>query len=1032
MPSNTDCALRYWEPSALSLFMMLFFPLPSSVPASSPTPPGMRPPISSASLWTRPPSALGTTRPLPLMPRHPQLALGPFETPSLRPRIGNPATIPPPGEQTPLVPTTLAKPTPETGPPPRPSGAGAHSLLGALPLSPPAPLPTLLPPANPPLTAATHEAGRTPAATTTPARIPAALDPGVAPAPPPPVEVDSPADLSRFGGRLSFFAPAWVAAPQSVRTIVSRGFHWTWLDRPPRLRPPTFTQSLPDLTLPVQDWVTKGVVYPVPHQPCFQSRIFTVPRPDGRPPPHHNRLVAPQSVYPRPTVPPRQSLHARPSPPASSSHGVVGHFRGLHTHPHPPQPSSIPGFLLQQPTLLLSGSPIRPQRGTLHIYQSPGLAPPYPPHPGDQCPRLPRRHCPLAPLPRRSPPARRSNGRETLGHGLSGQPPEVSAGTPDIPPVAGHPLACADRTLAGVPGHPGQNPAVYPPASSKRPHHPPALGGSGGPHQLRVPGAQPLEGLPPASDCGSVTRLSPGPRRFSSHSPVPPPGLTVLDGSPHLGLCSPIPSDSSPPVPLDRRLSLGMGCTSPPASHSSRPLGSSGGNRSHQRARASGSPPGHHDFQPVVLPPCRVYGQRDGSVRVDAPLYSLPPLTGGTQNPLTRHGQTTGVCSSPPHSHLPQCGGGRSEPARTAQHGVDVTSGGLPSGPSLGRSPSGRSPGLSNELSSSAVGLPIPSPGCSGLQLSQFRLERLRQHLRVSASRADSHTAPTHPRLQRPSCAGGSLGPPRSLVALSPPARSGPPPSADDPVPTLRTRPGLPQVGDLRTLDRISFLRRALLASRPAAVVDTLLASYRPSSQRQQEVAWTAFRRWLPLDRSTVTKDDVLAFLQHLFSTRSLPLVPSLITVQPYNGPWRRPSRWISPTPISPALPQAFFTSAPRFPLTSPSGTSQRLSIFTNRLTISPAPLVCYFLKPFFSQPWPLATGVRSWPISPAGPLSTRDRLLLYPFSLVFCLKIRLLPAVPLLFLFLPFPPIPLSALSRPCAYFSVAPPPGTTRISSL
>ena len=284
MPSNTDCALRYWEPSALSLFMILFFPLPSFVPASSPTPPGRRPPISSASLWTRPPSALGTTRPLPLMPRHPQLALGPFETPSLHPRIGNPATIPPPGEQTPLVPTTLAKPTPETGPPPRPSGAGAHALLGALPLSPPAPLPTLLPPANPPLTAATHEAGRTPAATTTPARLPAALDPGVAPAPPPPVEVDSPADLSRFGGRLSFFAPAWVAAPQSVRTIVSRGFHWTWLDRPPRLRPPTFTQSLPDLTLPVQDWVAKGVVYPVPHQPCFQSRIFTVPRPDGRPP----------------------------------------------------------------------------------------------------------------------------------------------------------------------------------------------------------------------------------------------------------------------------------------------------------------------------------------------------------------------------------------------------------------------------------------------------------------------------------------------------------------------------------------------------------------------------------------------------------------------------------------------------------------------------------------------------------------------------------------------------------------------------
>ena len=402
MPSNTGCALRYWGPSARSLFTMYFSLLPSSVPSSSPTPPGMRPPTSSGSLWTPRPCAPGTTRPLPLMRHHLRLTLGPFATPSLRPHPDHPASITPLGEQTPPVPATLATPPTATGPLPSPSGAGALAPLGATPPSPSAPLPTLPPSANPPHTAATPGAGRTPAAKTTPAIIPAALDPGVAPAPP------------------------------------------------------------------------------------------------------------------------------------------------------------------------------------------------------------------------------------------------------------------------------------------------------------------------------------------------------------------------------------------------------------------------------------------------------------------------------------PQCGSGRPEPARAAPHGVDATSRGLPCDPSLGRSPSGRSPGLSDELPSSAVGLPVPSPGCSGLQLSKFRLERLRQHICVSASRTASDTATTHPRLQRTSCAGGSLGPTRSLVALSPPARSGPPAPADDTIPTLRTRPGLPQVGDLRTLDRISFLRRALLASRPAAVVDTLLASYRPSSQRQQEVAWTAFRRWLPLDRSTVTKDDVLAFLQHLFSTRSL------------------------------------------------------------------------------------------------------------------------------------------------------------------
>ena len=442
--------------------------------------------------------------------------------------------------------------------------------------------------------------------------------------------------------------------------------------------------------------------------------------------------------------------------------------------------------------------------GTIHFYQGHGLASPYPPHPGDQYSGLPGRYCPLAPLPRHSPTTRSSHDREALGHGVSAQPPEVTAGTPNDPPVAGHPLAPADRTLAGVPTHSGQDPVVYPPAPSARPHHPQALGGSGGSHKLRLPGAQPLEGLSPASDSRGVPRFSPGQRRLSTHPSDTPPGLTVLGGSQHLGLRPTLPGDSSPSVPLDGRLSLGMGRISPSSSHRSRPLGTSGDSLTHKCARASGGQPGHHSFQPVVLPPCRVYGQRDGSVCVNAPAYSLPPVTGGTERSFTRHGQATGVCSPAPHPHHSQCGSRRPEPARTTQHGVDAASRGLPSDPSLGRSPS------------SPLGTHT-RPGC------HFSSSRLKTTY-----------------------------------------------TCGDAIPTLRTRPGLPQVGDLRAMNRIYFLHRALLTSRPAAVVDTLLASYRPSSQRQQEVAWTAFHHWLPLDCSAVTKDDVLAFLQDLFSTKSV------------------------------------------------------------------------------------------------------------------------------------------------------------------
>ena len=169
------------------------------------------------------------------------------------------------------------------------------------------------------------------------------------------------------------------------------------------------------------------------------------------------------------------------------------------------------------------------------------------------------------------------------------------------------------------------------------------------------------------------------------------------------------------------------------------------------------------------------------------------------------HDRATGFSPPATHSHQPQCRSGRPQPPRAPEYGVDATSRSLLRDPSLGGSSSGGPPGLSDKSPSATVGVSFSSPGCSGLQLSQYRLERLRQHLRVSSSRSDSDPPATHPRIPRSPGSGGSMGLPGPLVA--PPLAAGQrsPTSADDPVPVLRTRPGLPQVGDLRTLDRLSF-----------------------------------------------------------------------------------------------------------------------------------------------------------------------------------------------------------------------------------
>ena len=87
----------------------------------------------------------------------------------------------------------------------------------------------------------------------------------------------------RSGGQLARFAAKWTGAPPLPATTVRRGFHWSWVADPLPLCLPSTTQHQPALRDPILDWVRKGVVIPVPPQPCFLSHLFAVPRPDNRP-----------------------------------------------------------------------------------------------------------------------------------------------------------------------------------------------------------------------------------------------------------------------------------------------------------------------------------------------------------------------------------------------------------------------------------------------------------------------------------------------------------------------------------------------------------------------------------------------------------------------------------------------------------------------------------------------------------------------------------------------------------------------------
>ena len=97
---------------------------------------------------------------------------------------------------------------------------------------------------------------------------------------------DHPIIPNETGAQLKVFVTRWKKAPKLVWNTVKRGFHWKWVSKPPPLFIPTKTQHEKHLVKLVQDWVLKGVIYPVQNQPCFLSRIFTVPKKD-----HSLRLI---------------------------------------------------------------------------------------------------------------------------------------------------------------------------------------------------------------------------------------------------------------------------------------------------------------------------------------------------------------------------------------------------------------------------------------------------------------------------------------------------------------------------------------------------------------------------------------------------------------------------------------------------------------------------------------------------------------------------------------------------------------------
>ena len=87
------------------------------------------------------------------------------------------------------------------------------------------------------------------------------------------------ASNARIGARLSLFHEHWKEVlPDHLYLHIKRGYHWCWLDDPPRLKEPRLEMQNLEVQAQVQALLDLGAIYEVQRQPCFLSRIFVVPK----------------------------------------------------------------------------------------------------------------------------------------------------------------------------------------------------------------------------------------------------------------------------------------------------------------------------------------------------------------------------------------------------------------------------------------------------------------------------------------------------------------------------------------------------------------------------------------------------------------------------------------------------------------------------------------------------------------------------------------------------------------------------------
>ena len=554
----------------------------------------------------------------------------------------------------------------------------------------------------------------------------------------------------------------------------------------------------------------------------------------------------------------------------SSLSRLPRHQGGVHSHTYPSQSSEIPSILSSKSTVLLPNPPLRSLLGTVHIHEDPLLAHPPPSRPGNIDRRIFRRYSSLASIGSDAqPPPHNCHHSPTKPRICSSPTKVLPSATPSVTMVRHSlvwpdgPLECPARISGGcheTSTTTGDSTQVYQEG----------VGGLAGQAQLRLPGAPPSQDILPTAVQGTPSGTCGSSRHGGTSPRLPSPATPLLDNTTPLATHSAVSIFGSHKSPLDRRLYRRVGSIFRRQLVLPRSVAISRPPRSHKYSGDARCQVGSTTLRSRRLPSGVVHRQRGGALRANKTSGEI-------------HATATGICTieqvvcgtpSPPLRHsntiTPECGGGRSEPHASVRHGVAPAQKQLSRSDQVGGSRGGRSLRDSSQHPSPTLRDSLPTPKSDRHQRPIVRLEQVSIDLPIPPCQPVTSGSPTPHHVQRQGDSGGALGPLNTVVPSTPTTRQRSPPPDHGGVSTLPPREGCPLIEALQKMDRISFLRHILLQNSSADVVETMIASYRKSSNHQHEVAWTALKNWLSPLVNVITVQTMLDFFQYLFAIRKL------------------------------------------------------------------------------------------------------------------------------------------------------------------